>query len=58
MSVGSALNVATLSVSPSTFEMLNVRSSEPKANRFASLQAPQVIDLLCLPITAATRLAI
>ena len=40
---GSARNVATLNVSPSEFDMLNVRSSEPKANKLASLQAPQVI---------------
>ena len=43
---GSARNVATLNVSPSEFDMLNVRSSEPKANKFASLQAPQVIACL------------
>ena len=50
-SLGSALRVATLKVSPSTFEILKVRSSDPKANKFASLHAPQVIALLCFPTT-------
>ena len=58
MSDGSALSVATLRVSPSTLEMLSVRSSEPRASKLASLHAPQVMDLLCFPITAATRLEI
>lgn len=55
MSEGSALKLATLSVSPSMSEMLKVRSSEPKAKRLASLQAPHVMDLLCLPITMPVR---
>ena len=40
-----------LIVSPSELEMLRVRSSDPKARRFASLHAPQVIAFECFPMT-------
>ena len=50
------LNDNYLIVSPSELEMLRVRSSEPSARRFASLQAPHVIALECFPITICNEL--
>ena len=54
-SIGSARSVATRSVSPSALLMLRERSSEPSASRPASLHAPHVIDLECLPMMGTRR---